>query len=532
MAEHSISFKIGSYFKGEGFQKAAKTTKDLNSNVRQAAEITSTLAGSIGGLDTSAARAATAVSGLLAVISSGNAAMIAVNLAVMGISKVMEHLNRQHEEAKKRAQELREAQEKAFSDDLAAKVEKLQNRIKAITGDFAVVAKQAQAMTAALNSLNSADDAGGIIALETEKLNAMLAAHTEAERQAIEKTYELKIATEKAAIAKAQGADKIAAAEQAFAQAITQQSIVAEQLTQLEYTRVELEKQRAELDASETKQREQLDAEISKLKAKELELKNRQIELQNQREILDVKLDEVKQQALNAEQQALNAIKALELKNLQAAEALEAKRQATKEAKLATIENKETKKAQTVEIKSAIEIQREANAAARNLAAAQKEYEAKLKEYNSAENLTKRAAQDFIGGSGVKLKGGLLPVDVQKGIQMTVADKTVDDAIRNGAVTTVKEVDQLQRQAMRESRDAISRNQRQQILEAQRYERLKDIDPEKLASADQDFMMKYNKLLEHQKNQQADLTKSKDKMVEAAKTLESINTKLKELGLK
>lgn len=532
MAEHSISFKIGSYFKGEGFQKAAKTTKDLNSNVRQAAEITSTLAGSIGGLDASAARAATAVSGLLAVISSGNAAMIAVNLAVMGISKVMEHLNRQQEEAKKRAQELREAQEKAFSDDLAAKVEKLQNRIKMIAGDFAVVTKQAQAMTAALNSLNSADDTGGIIALETEKLNAMLAAHTEAERQAIEKTYELKIATEKAAIAKAQGADKIAAAEQAFSQAITQQSIVAEQLTQLEYTRVELEKQRAELDASETKQREQLDAEISKLKAQELELKNRQIELQNQREVLDVKLDEVKQQALNAEQQALNAIKALELKNLQAAEALEAKRQATEDAKLATIENKETKKAQTVEIKSAIEIQREANAAARNLAAAQKEYEAKLKEYNSAENLTKRASQDFIGNSGIKLKGGLLPVDVQKGIQMTVADKAVDDAIRNGTVNTVKEADQLQRQTMRDVRDTIAKEQRQQILEVKRYERLEKMDPDKLASADKDFMAKYNKFLEHQKKQKEDLTKSKDKMEEAAKELKDINTRLKDLGLK
>jgi DNA repair exonuclease SbcCD ATPase subunit len=530
MAEHTISFKIGSYFKGEGFQKAAKTTKDLNSNVRQAAEITSTLAGSIGGLDTSAARAATAVSGLLAVIASGNAVMIAVNLAVMGISKIMEHLNRQQEEAKKRAQELREAQEKAFSDDLAAKVEKLQNRIKAIAGDFAVVAKQAQAMTAALNSLNSADDAGGIIALETEKLNAMLAAHTEVERQAIEKTYELKIATEKAAIAKAQGADKIAAAEQAFSQAITQQSIVADQLTQLEYARVELEKQRAELDASETKQRELLDAEISKLKAKELELKNRQIELQNQREILDVKLDEVKQQALNAEQQALNAIKALELKNLQAAEALEAKRQATEEAKLATAKNKETKEAQTVEIKSAIEIQREANAAARDLAAAQKEYEAKLKEYNSAENLTKRASQESV--AGVKLKNGLLPVDVQKGIQMTVADQEVDDAIRNGTITTVKEADNLQRQAMREARDAISKNQRQQIAEAKRYERLKELNPKALASTDREFMAKYEKLLEHQRNQKEDLKKSKDKMEEAAKELKSIKTKMEQLGLK
>jgi hypothetical protein len=186
----------------------------------------------------------------------------------------------------------------------------------------------------------------------------------------------------------------------------------------------------------------------------------------------------------------------------------------------------------TGEIKSAAEIQAEANAAARNLAAAQKEYEAKLRDYNSAENLTKRAAQDFIGGFGTKLKGGLLPVDVQKGIQMTVADKAVDDAIRNGTVNTVKEADQLQRQTMRDVRDTIAKEQRQQILEFQRYKRLEKMDPEKLASADRNFMEKYNKLLEHQKNQKEDLKKSKDKMEEAAKELKDIKRKMEELGLK
>jgi hypothetical protein len=58
------------------------------------------------------------------------------------------------------------------------------------------------------------------------------------------------------------------------------------------------------------------------------------------------------------------------------------------------------------------------------------------------------------------------------------------------------------------------------------------MDPKKLASADLDFMTKYNKLLDHQKNQEEDLKKSKDKMEEAARELKDINTKLKDLGLK
>jgi hypothetical protein len=270
--------------------------------------------------------------------------------------------------------------------------------------------------------------------------------------------------------------------------------------------------------------------EIDALKEQEKTLTENQMKLSDERLILDQKLLTVKQEAQNLETQANLAVDAVRLKNNEIAEAKEAEKYATMKATQETELKTAAEMTYTGEIKSAAEIQMEANAAARDLAAAQKEYEAKLREYNSAENLTKRASQESV--AGVKLKNGLLPVDVQKGIQMTVADQEVDDAIRNGAITTVKEADNLQRQAMREARDAISKNQRQQIAEAKRYERLKELNPKALASTDREFMAKYEKLLEHQRNQKEDLKKSKDKMEEAAKELKSIKTKMEQLGLK
>jgi hypothetical protein len=287
------------------------------------------------------------------------------------------------------------------------------------------------------------------------------------------------------------------------------------------------------LNAGESeKRRQMIQKELDALKEQEKTLTENQMKLSDERLILDQKLLTVKQEAQNLETQANLAVDAVRLKNTEIAEAKEAEKYATMKATQETELNTAAEMTYTGEIKSAAEIQAEANAAARDLAAAQKDYEAKLREYNSAENLTKRAAQDFIEGFGTKMKGGLLPVDVQKGIQMTVADKAVDDAIRNGTVNTVKEADQLQRQTMREARDTIAKEQRQQIREFQRYKRLEKMDPDKLASADKDFMAKYNKLLEHQKNQKEDLKKSKDKMEEAAKELKEIKTKMEQLGLK
>ena len=164
----------------------------------------------------------------------------------------------------------------------------------------------------------------------------------------------------------------------------------------------------------------------------------------------------------------------------------------------------------------AAEIQADVNKAAKDLEAAQKDYISKLREYNSAGNLVARAAQAQAGKGGLNAQG-LLPVDVQKSIQTTVADAAVDDAIRNGAVNTVKEMGRLQRQAMRQARDTISNTQKQQLAEAKRYKRLSEMNPKALASDDVKFMEKYEKLLAHQQKQKDELEKAAKTQAEAEK---------------
>lgn len=532
MAEHSILFKIGSIFKGEGYQKAMKSTKDLNTNVKQSAEMASQLAGAMGGLDTSAARAAGAMTGMLSSLMTLNATAIITQATTIGLTLYFDKMKESVAGLTERMNAMKAQVEKAFQSTLSDRINSIKTEVAALAGDFERITKEANAFTAAINGLKAAQGQGGVLALEVEKVNALLAAHGEAERQAIEQTYALKIAMEKMTVAQEAGAAKVAAAQAEIDANTKRQHIAREQLAKLEEERRSLEETMMTAKMSEDNRWLEIQKQVNILKEQEAALTTNTIALEEERQRLDVVLATAKQEALNSETQAKLAVDQVTLKNQQLSEALEKKKAAeiisTQETELKTA----AEMTYTGEIKSAAEIQAEANAAARSLAAAQKDYEAKLREYNSAENLTKRAAQDFIGNPGTKLKGGLLPVDVQKGIQMTVADKAVDDAIRNGAVTTVKEVDQLQRQAMRESRDAISKNQRQQIREAQRYKRLEKMDPDKLASADRDFMTKYNKLLEHQQKQKEELTKSKDKMEEAVKEMKDINTKLKELGLK
>jgi phage host-nuclease inhibitor protein Gam len=128
----------------------------------------------------------------------------------------MKALNEKVEKVKKEYEELRKAEEKAFSDSFKTRVAGIQKEIGDLTGDFERLIKQTNDFTAALNGLRGAQNQGGILALEVEKMNALLAAHGEAERQAIEQTYALKIAMEKAAIAQEEGALKIEAANAAI----------------------------------------------------------------------------------------------------------------------------------------------------------------------------------------------------------------------------------------------------------------------------------------------------------------------------
>ena len=531
MAEHNIKFTLGSTFKGEGYQKATKAIKDVNSNVRQSAELISSFASAFGGMDTKAAQAAKAISGFAQVAASGNIVAMATQGAMLALSFAMDKLRERAKAAREQYEAIVKAQEAAFNSELAGRIEALQGRLQHIAHDFETVAKQAAAMTAAINGLEASRDQGGIIALETQKLNELLAAHSEAERQAIEQTYALKIAVERAAVVQAQGADKVDAATTAFSDCLTRQQIAAEQLAAVTQTRVELEKKRATLDENEKKQRETIDKEIAELKKQEVGLLQRQTQLQKEREILDVQLQKAKQDAANAEASALNQVKQVELKNKELAEQL-ANRKGAEDGARASAESKTAADNELAEkVKSAAQIQAEVNTAAANLKAAQQEYEAKLREWNDPANLAKYAARQSVG-TGNDLKRGVLDDKTQKTIQDIYANQKVSDAIASGGITSVKEASRLEREAMREARDAISANQAQAIKEEQRYQRIKQMGDRAKSEQDKKFEKQYEQIKGKQDKSLSELGNAKSSMDRAADDLADIKAKLEDLGLK
>jgi DNA repair exonuclease SbcCD ATPase subunit len=531
MADHSIFFKIGSVFKGEGFQKAAKTTKDLNASVKQSAEVAGQLGGVLGGLDTSSARAAGAMTGMISAVMSLNAVAIVSQAATVGMTLLFDKMKESVEGLTERMNAMKAKVQEAFASGLAERVNAVKGEVASLAGDFERVTKQANDFAAALNGLRGAQNQGGILALEVEKMNALLAAHGEAERQAIEQTYALKIATEKAAIAKEQGTLKIQAAEDALAANLERQRIASEQIALLEAERKNLEETMMVAKASNDENWVKIQSKVNELKAQEEALLTNRIALETEAQTLETKVQTAKQEALNMETQATLAVDAVRLKNNELAEKLEQRKNDEATAAVAAIDKAGADNRLSTQVKSAADIQAEVNAAAQALKNAQEAYAAKLREWNDPNNLAIYAARQSVG-SGTDLKRGVLDARTQKTIQQIHANQKVSDAIASGAVTSVKEASRLEREAMREARDAISANQAQAIKEEQRYQRIQKMGDKAKSEQDKKFEKQYEQIKGKQDGSLAELGRAKDASDRAADALEEIKSKLEDLGLK
>ena len=171
MADHSITFKIGSVFSGDGFDKAVSTTRQATGSIRQAATAAGQMASAFGGMDTSAARAMNAVGGLAA--------------AIAGVSFYLDDLKEKTDAAVKRMEKLKAAAAETFSSQLAKFMSETAAEVKKVSDDFERITKQANAFTAALEGVRSASAAGGVLSLHTEELQALIDANSDAERQEI-----------------------------------------------------------------------------------------------------------------------------------------------------------------------------------------------------------------------------------------------------------------------------------------------------------------------------------------------------------
>lgn len=543
MADNTIKFSIGSAFSGEGFQKAKAAVADVNNNVRQAAGNATRLAGAFGEMDASAAKAMGAATGLIQALLTMNVTTIAVQGVMMALNLYLGELKERAEAAKQKADELAASVKAAFNATMADRMKSLQDEVKAIGDDFERVAKQAQSFAAALEGVRSSQAAGGIAALEVEKLNAMLAAHTEAERLNIEQSYALQVAQARLTEAEQAGAQKIQAVTDEMEANQKRLGVIDEQLAKIRADRAQMEEVMAAAKASEDKNWIEIQKRVNELKAQEEALEQKRIDTENASEILELKLQKTKEDANTAQLNATAAVKQAELAQRLTTQQLQERADkeklaaaAAEEQKLKDAELRDAKFDYTEKIKDAATIQKEANDAAKALEAAQRAYMAALDNYmNSGAALNGVFGTDKSGMG----KSGTISVNVVKGVSMQVADAKVDDAIRNGLVNTVKDADKLQRDAQRAVRNQLNKDSGQRAKESQRYERLMKTQPKNWSKSDADFVQKFEKIKAAQEAAKKALEETKKKAEteaenakKTAKAAESIDKRLQKLGLK
>lgn len=568
MADQTLWFKIGSVFSKEGFTKAQTAVKDMAGEVKRGAAVFNQMASVFGELDGSAAKAMGAMGGLLTAISSLSVSGIAVQGAMLLVTKAVSSLKEEMEATKARAAELKESVDRAFGAAIAENASGLRREVAAISGEFERVAKFAREYTAALNGLRSSTASGGVVALEVEKLNKMLEAHTEEERKSIEATYAMRIAREKAANVEEAAALKIETAHDAVVEAQNRVANIEEQLAAIAANRATLEEALARQRENNGSKQKELSAQIAALMENESALLEKQNAERDRVSVLMVEEERARQEATNATATATASIKSLELSQLRQAEAAEAARLAAAEkaeedrlsAAVARQERAEREAAEQdrkdaadaakaladAEREVAERIRNDADAAqkdaadaAKALADAERAYAAALEKYekNYAENVM---TEDVLGQSkkGKSLSMGI-PVRVQGSIKADVVAKDLETAVKDGLVKNVREMDAFARRRAKEVDQLEKTKMRQLERETQKYNRLREQNAKTWSKKDADFVKKFEQIRAAAEAQKKDLEDAKQRVQEERRrakenhdNLKTIKDKLTALGLK
>ncbi len=555
MAESSIKFDIGSTFSGEGFKQAQGAVGKLNANVKNAAGAAANLSSALGGLDSSAAKAMGAVTGLMQAFLTLNATTILTQAAMLAVSKYIDSCNKEIEELTRKSEALRASVEKSFQKSLSASVAEVHAEIKGLSGDFDRVTNQAAALAAALSGVKASAAAGGIIDLEIEKVNAMLAAHSEAEKAQIDATYNLKIATAKAAADQEQWNGRIEAARAAVENNSKRVALGDEELAAIERKRAELEEARAGYLQVDTAKAAAVGAEINKLAQEEARIRGEQNALRGKGKTLEAQHQQAIQDAANANKQSQLAItqstakieelkksaEELAAKEREAAAKQEEENRIRAEATAAREHEKElNEKAKTA--------QQELNEAKKASAEAERAYAEMLKAYNAnyAQNKIDQAILTHDPGKG-KL---LAPVGVGGDVIADIVQHELAERFKAGDFKSVKAMRDFERARTKELNQQIKRDEWQTMREKQRYEQLKGRSDKSLSKQDREFKKNFEDLLAREAMKRANLDQAKQDaerakdaerqraadalkaQEEAVKYTKAIHDQLSRLGLK
>lgn len=530
-----INFEIGSTFSGEGFKAAQATVKGVTSDIRSGVAAASQLSSAFDGLDASTAKSMRAMTSLMQSLVTLNATAILTQAAMLAISAYVNKCNEEMERLQERSEALRASVDRAFSKAVAGQIAEVNAEIKAIAGDFDRVTRQATEFAAAMGALKGSVATGGIVNLEIEKLNALMAAHSKAEEDVIAATYDLKIATAKAAAAREQANGKVEAAHAALVANEEKIALCDKELAVVTEKIAHLREARSQFESSSNAQAQKLDAAIAQLVAKEEAIREQQATLMGQTNTLRVKEQTAIVEAETAEKQMALTVAKAQIKVIDVEHASD--QLAEKEAKLALeTEKKAAAMKEEEEVrKEAAEAQKAVNDAAKDVAAAERAYAQALAEYekNFADN---KFSEDIFGQDK---KGLAVPVKISGTVKAEVVSHDLEKAINDGLVRSVKDMDRFNRDRAKQIDKEEREKWNQLKREKQKYDQLMERSRKTWSQQDKDFVKKFEKLRDTAVAHKKAIEDAKKELEEAKKrekdnhdNLRDIKKKMEKLGLK
>ena len=554
MADNTITFSIGSIFKGEGFQKARAAVLETNKAVRQSTQVVSLLASNLGMLDAKYAKATNAITGMLTALSTGNPILAAVQVSMVALAAIMEKLKSKADKLKEAVElqaqyvaRMRDALVAAYNDEQAKRMEKHLSIIASIGKEFDEITRAANEFTAAMNKLDATRDAGGLIQMQIDKLQAVAnSSGANAGLIAAQKDYE--IALRQNAIREKRAGEAIDAANKARLDAQNKVATANSQIFELDYQyqqNLERLNDAGELDA---RIREQLVADN-----KAIAEKRKAIEAERDKAEAAIRTAEyaVKQ----ADEEMANAIMQGKLDRIKAQQAVvDAEDAVAKELEKEREEIKQRREKERADLTTKLRAAEGAQNAAKNaLAAAQGGNGGTMSvadalaawNKNINQNLVNERIKDFIRNGGLDQIADRLNLQSAED-QAAAAAAAVDAGIKDGTIRTAAQAREAERAAARAQRDyASSKQARQEAQDERAREQLqkeadraaatgRKLDPRKQAELDRLNNIKAGKdaakaALDAAKQAEA---KARQDLAKTARETELIRKKLDALGLK
>ena len=473
MADQRITIGIGTSYSGEGMTKALGTIKQLSGAVTRSAGIISAMAGTMGDLDTSAAKAMTAVAGLMNALSTGNPVVITMTAAMIALSKVMGDQKTKIEELRESSARLKASVDAAFDKALTKSLTSAQKEAAALVADFDRITKAANEMTAAVRGVEEAQGNGSLLDQQMRKLDAVIAAQQSGNEELVAAQWDLAIALEAGTQAEEKATRNLDAVNSSIEQSAEREKKLTEAKERAATERAALEDT---LWALEGDKRKKVIAAIDKLSGEEVKYAEQIAAERQKRNVLAVNREKAE----------------VELANAQKKNALENEKAAANIRKIDLAATQQKLNDATAKLADAHKA----------VADAEKNYQAALERYN--DNINRNLANErnnaelqrvaARGGAGRVLNGGFNNAQ-DAGDQEKAADVAVERGLKDGSIRNSVDLNNARKAAKRANRDYNSSQAAfRERRDAEEYAKLSAMSPKRMSKWQKDRLADLQKL--------------------------------------